>query len=113
MDMADRKADVLRFRLRSAERFSEAAMRRGSLHVNTPSSSTSARLSRVTRADHLARGATRTWPFLGGAPDALVHDAAHAGGAAAPVEPGGRALRRCAQQSASSSDAADGSDGLL
>jgi hypothetical protein len=41
----------LRLRLRSAERFSDAAIALGSRQANTPGSRSSALLSRVTRAD--------------------------------------------------------------
>jgi hypothetical protein len=51
MDIAERCELDLRRRLRSAERFSEAAILRGLDFVNTRFSSVSASLSRVTRAD--------------------------------------------------------------
>src|SRR4029077_19713061 len=52
MERAERKGSALRRLLRSADRFSEAAIALGSLLVNTPSSSVSASLCSVTTCDH-------------------------------------------------------------
>src|ERR1700745_811984 len=52
MDKAERNGSAFLLRLRSAERLSEAAIRFGSLPVNTPLLRSSASLSRVTRCDH-------------------------------------------------------------
>src|SRR5260370_39116128 len=51
IDMADRNGSVLRRRLRSAERFSERAIRFGSSKVKTRGSKASALLSFVTFCD--------------------------------------------------------------
>jgi hypothetical protein len=51
IDMADWKGVPFRARLASAERLSDAAIRRGLLSLKTPFSSASAWLSRVTRLD--------------------------------------------------------------
>src|SRR3970040_759375 len=53
MDMAERKGGALRRVLASAERLSDSAIRFGSCQVKTPSSSSSAKLSRVTLADQV------------------------------------------------------------
>lgn len=51
MDIAERKGGAFRRVLRSAERLSDAAIRRGSDHVKTPGSRSIASLSRMTRPD--------------------------------------------------------------
>src|SRR5215813_10733941 len=51
MDMAERNGADLRRRLRSADRFKDAAMRLGSRDANTPLSSVSASLCSVTWRD--------------------------------------------------------------
>src|SRR5262245_16348792 len=51
MESAERKGSALRRLLRSADRFSEAAIALGSRLVNTPSSSVSASLCSVTACD--------------------------------------------------------------
>src|ERR1700754_1752222 len=56
MESAERNGSDLRRLLRSAERFNEAAIRLGSLDVNTPSSSVSASLCSVTSCDQRRRG---------------------------------------------------------
>jgi hypothetical protein len=55
MDIADAYEPDLRRLLRSAERFSERAMLRGSSRANTPLSSVSASLVCVTRCDQRLR----------------------------------------------------------
>jgi len=52
IDIADRNGSALRRRLRSAERLSDNAMRRGSSQVKTPPRRSSASLCWVTSADH-------------------------------------------------------------
>jgi hypothetical protein len=52
IDIADRCGSVFLLRLRLAERFSDAAMRRGSRALKTSSSRSSASLSVVTLPDH-------------------------------------------------------------
>jgi len=51
IDIAERYGSALRRRLTSADRLSDAAMRRALENVNTPGSRSSASLVRVTRAD--------------------------------------------------------------
>ena len=51
MDMAERKGELLRRLLRSADRLSDSAISRARRLVNTPFSSVKALLVRVTRAD--------------------------------------------------------------
>ena len=56
MESAERNGSALRRLLRSAERFNEAAIRLGSLDVNTPPSRVSASLCSVTARDQRRRG---------------------------------------------------------
>src|SRR5215208_4111427 len=58
MDIADRLGSDFRRRLRSAERFKEAAIAFGLFSLNTPCSRSSASLRSVPRRDHF-RGALR------------------------------------------------------
>jgi hypothetical protein len=53
IDIAERNGDDFRRVLLPAGRLSDRAIRFGSRQVNTPCSSSSAKLSRVTLADHL------------------------------------------------------------
>ena len=62
--MAEAYEPDLRRRLRSADRFNERAMLRGSFRANTPPSSVSASLVFVTRCDHRLRGARLRVAFL-------------------------------------------------
>src|SRR5919204_558861 len=57
--MAERKGSAFRRRLRSAERFSERAIRRGSSCEKTPRSRSSALLVSVTRFDQRFRVFTK------------------------------------------------------
>lgn len=56
MDMAERNGGALRCVLVSADLLSDCAILFGSFHVKMPSSSSSAKLSRVTLADQLPDG---------------------------------------------------------
>jgi hypothetical protein len=56
MESAERNGSAWRRLLRSAERFNEAAIRLGSLEVNTPPSRVSASLCSVTARDQRRRG---------------------------------------------------------
>src|SRR5881296_1659343 len=66
MDIAERNGLLLRRRLRSAERFKERAMLRGSVREKTPGSRSSALLFSVTCRDHCLalRIAIRTFQFV-------------------------------------------------
>src|SRR6187200_1245194 len=63
--MAERKGSAFRRRLRSAERLSEAAMRRALANLKTPLSRSRASLVCITRRDHLRVGLAGAFDFAG------------------------------------------------
>jgi hypothetical protein len=73
MESAERNGSALRRRLRSADRFNEAAMRLGSRKVKTPWSSVSASLRSVTPRDQ-RRPLGRLAAVRGDEPDLRFRD---------------------------------------